>query len=56
MRKYFFGVIIAAGGCDGQSAKAIVDAGDADMIAFGRHFVANPDLPQRLRRNLPLNR
>lgn len=56
LRKYFSGVIIAAGGFDGQSAKAIVDAGDADMIAFGRHFVANPDLPQRLRRNLPLNR
>jgi len=56
LRKHFSGVVITAGGFDGQSAKAIVEAGYADMIAFGRHFVANPDLPKRLRRNLPLNR
>jgi N-ethylmaleimide reductase len=56
LREHFSGVLITAGGFDGQSAKAIVEAGDADLIAFGRHFVANPDLPKRLRRNLPLNR
>ena len=28
---------------------------DADLVAFGRHFPANPDLPKRIREGLPLN-
>lgn len=55
MRKHYKGVIIAAGGFNGETAEAIVQAGDADLVAFGRHFIANPDLPKRLRENLPLN-
>ncbi|MFS8974540.1 alkene reductase [Cupriavidus necator] len=55
IRKHYPGTIIAAGGFTGSTAQEIVDAGDADLVAFGRHFVANPDLPERLRRNLPLN-
>lgn len=55
IRKHYKGVIIAAGGFDGESAEAILQAGDADLVAFGRHFIANPDLPERLRHNLPLN-
>src|ERR1700730_515083 len=55
LRKHFSGVIIAAGSFDGHSAETIADAGDADLIAFGRHFVANPDLPKPLR-SLPLLR
>jgi N-ethylmaleimide reductase len=55
LRAHFHGPIVAAGGFDGASAEAIVQAGDADLVAFGRHFIANPDLPERLRRNLPLN-
>jgi N-ethylmaleimide reductase len=55
LRAHFHGPIVAAGGFDGASADAIVAAGDADLVAFGRHFIANPDLPERLRRNLPLN-
>ena len=38
-----------------QTAEAILQAGDADLVAFGRDFIANPDLPERLRRELPLN-
>jgi len=34
---------------------AIVETGDADLVAFGRHFIANPYLPDRLRLALPLN-
>jgi 2,4-dienoyl-CoA reductase-like NADH-dependent reductase (Old Yellow Enzyme family) len=34
----------------------LVASGDADLVAFGRHFISNPDLPERLRRCLPLNR
>jgi N-ethylmaleimide reductase len=56
LRAHFHGPIIAAGGFDGKSAEAIVAAGDADLVAFGRHFIANPDLPERLRQHLPLNR
>jgi N-ethylmaleimide reductase len=44
LRKIFNGRIIAAGGFEPASAEAIVEKGDADLVAFGRHFVANPDL------------
>jgi len=56
LRKKFSRTLIAAGGFSGDSAAAVVAAGDADLVAFGRHFIANPDLPERLRRRLPLNR
>jgi 2,4-dienoyl-CoA reductase-like NADH-dependent reductase (Old Yellow Enzyme family) len=34
----------------------VLDKGDADLVAFGRHFIANPDLVERFRLGLPLNR
>jgi N-ethylmaleimide reductase len=55
LRKIFKGKIIAAGGFEPDSAEAIVEKGDADLVAFGRHFVANPDLPMRIQSGLPLN-
>jgi N-ethylmaleimide reductase len=55
IRKHYKGLIIAAGGFDGTAAEAILSAGDADLVAFGRHFIANPDLPERLRKGWPLN-
>ncbi|NGZ85085.1 alkene reductase [Duganella aceris] len=55
IRKHYRGTIIAAGGFDGAKAEAIVQSGDADLVAFGRHFIANPDLPERLRNHWPLN-
>jgi N-ethylmaleimide reductase len=55
IRRHYRGTIIAAGGFDGAGAEAIVKAGDADLVAFGRHFIANPDLPERLRQGWPLN-
>jgi len=55
IRQHFKGLIIAAGGFDGESAKAILEEGTADLVAFGRHFIANPDLPERLRNGWPLN-
>jgi N-ethylmaleimide reductase len=54
LRPYFPGPIIAAGGFDGDSAEAVVATGDADLVAFGRHFTSNPDLPYRLKHKLPL--
>jgi N-ethylmaleimide reductase len=56
IRKVFNGPIIVAGGFDRGGAQDIVERGDADLVAFGRFFSSNPDLPERLRRNLPLTR
>jgi N-ethylmaleimide reductase len=55
LRKIFKGNIIAAGGFEPDSAEAVVEKGDADLVAFGRHFLANPDLPKRIQLGLPLN-
>jgi N-ethylmaleimide reductase len=56
LRPNFSRTLIAAGGFTSASAEAIVSCGDADLVAFGRHFISNPDLPERLRRGLPLTR
>ena len=55
MRKIFNEKIIAAGGFEPDSAEAIIEKGDADLVAFGRHFIANPDLSKRIKLGLPLN-
>lgn len=54
LRQYFKGPIIAAGGFDRTGAEDILARGDADLVAFGRHFASNPDLPYRLQQQLPL--
>ena len=54
LRKIFKGPILAAGGFDREGAKEILHRSNADLIAFGRWFSSNPDLPERLRRELPL--
>jgi len=46
---------MAAGGYNRENAIDIVEKGDADLVAFGRHFISNPDLPFRLQHNYPLN-
>jgi 2,4-dienoyl-CoA reductase-like NADH-dependent reductase (Old Yellow Enzyme family) len=38
-----------------ESAQQIVGSGDADAVAFGKLYIANPDLPRRFRLNAPLN-
>jgi N-ethylmaleimide reductase len=48
------GRIIAAGGFEPEGAEAIIEKGDADLVAFGRHFISNPDLPRRIALGLPL--
>jgi N-ethylmaleimide reductase len=55
LRKIYKGNILAAGGFDPASAEAIIERGDADMVAFGRYFISNPDLPRRIQLGLPLN-
>lgn len=55
LRTVFSGLIIAAGGFHLENAEALLSQREADMVAFGRAFIANPDLPRRLRDELPLN-
>jgi N-ethylmaleimide reductase len=55
LRREFDGVFILAGGFDRTSAEAALEARMADLIAFGRPFLANPDLVERLKANAPLN-
>ncbi|MGB7302106.1 MAG: alkene reductase [Burkholderiaceae bacterium] len=43
------GVLIAAGNFRGDSGAEIIERGDADAVAYGRFFISNPDLPERLR-------
>ncbi len=52
----FGGKLIAAGGFTRDTAAQVVAEGWADAVAFGRLFIANPDLPERFRRGAPLNR
>jgi N-ethylmaleimide reductase len=55
IRKNYKGTLMLAGGFDADSAEEWLAKGRADLIAFGRKFLANPDLPQRLRERAPLN-
>ena len=55
IRKHYPGTIIAAGGFDASTADQILVEGSADLVAFGRAFISNPDLPERLRKQSPLN-
>ena len=55
LKPIFGGPVIAAGGFNAKDAEAIVSEGKVDLVAFGRHFIANPDLPRRLKEGTPLN-
>jgi hypothetical protein len=44
-----------AGHCDAHSGHAAIARGEADLVAFGVPFLANPDLPARYRNNASLN-
>lgn len=55
MKQAFGGVFIANEGFDAQTAADAVAAGDADAVAFGKAAIANPDLPERIRRNSAWN-
>jgi N-ethylmaleimide reductase len=54
MRTAFGGTLILSGGYDRARAEADLAAGRGELVAFGRPFIANPDLVRRLRENLPL--
>ncbi|WCJ34931.1 12-oxophytodienoate reductase 1 [Euphorbia peplus] len=56
MRKAFKGAFMVAGGYDRKDGNEAVEENHADLIAYGRHFLANPDLPKRFELDVPLNR
>lgn len=55
LRQRFKGALILAGEFDRERAIHAIEQGRADFIAFGRLFIANPDLVERLRLQAPLN-
>ncbi len=55
LRKAWPRTFILSGGFDRASAEAALSEGRADLVAFGRPFLSNPDLVTRLQRALPLN-
>lgn len=54
MRPHFNGVYAAGAGFLGDSAEAMLASGGADAIVFGKPFIANPDLPRRMREGITL--
>jgi N-ethylmaleimide reductase len=55
LRSKYRGMLMLAGGFDHDTAERWLEEGRADLIAFGRKFLANPDLPERFRLRAPLN-
>jgi N-ethylmaleimide reductase len=55
LRKRFKGAYIANNGFDFDLATKVLAANQADLIAFGKPFISNPDLVERLQRGAPLN-
>jgi 2,4-dienoyl-CoA reductase-like NADH-dependent reductase (Old Yellow Enzyme family) len=55
LKAAFGGTYIANEGFTQATAEGVLQAGEADAVAFGRLFIANPDLPTRFASGLPLN-
>jgi N-ethylmaleimide reductase len=55
MRDAFGGTVMLNGGYDRETGNRAVSEGRADLVSYGRLFLANPDLPRRFAEALPLN-
>ena len=55
LKAAFGGIYIANEGFDLAGAEAVLAAGEADAVGFGKLFISNPDLPARLKAQAPLN-
>jgi 2,4-dienoyl-CoA reductase-like NADH-dependent reductase (Old Yellow Enzyme family) len=55
LKRAFGGVFIANDGLTAETAGQLLERDEADAVAWGKWFIANPDLPRRLRLNAPLN-
>lgn len=56
IRTRFTNTLILSGGYDMERAEADIESGMADLIAFGRPFINNPDFVERLKNDLPLSK
>ncbi|XP_043696340.1 12-oxophytodienoate reductase 2-like [Telopea speciosissima] len=56
MRKAFNGTFIIAGGYGREEGNEAISKNHADLVAYGRWFLANPDLPKRFELDAPLNK
>lgn len=56
LRQLFGGVFVANEAIDQKTGQQLLDEGKADAVAFGKLFIANPDLPLRFAKHAPLNR
>jgi N-ethylmaleimide reductase len=54
LRSNFSGTLVVTGQYSAERAVVALELGHADLVGFGRLFVANPDLPRRLREGLPM--
>ena len=54
LKRRFGGVLIANENFSADIAQQAIARGDADAVSFGKHFIANPDLPRRLRIGAPM--
>ena len=55
-RKAFRGTFIVNGGYDRDEGDKVISGGYADLVSYGRLFLANPDLPERFRKKADLNK
>jgi N-ethylmaleimide reductase len=55
IREIFNGTFILNGGYDKEKGNDAIRKGEADLVSYGALFLANPDLPERFKRNAPLN-
>ncbi|MFI2743904.1 alkene reductase [Zhouia sp. PK063] len=53
-RPFYEGSLMINGGFDQETGNKIIEEGYADMVAYGKLFISNPDLPQRFAFNAPL--
>jgi N-ethylmaleimide reductase len=55
LRPYFKGVMIANNGFNPKSGLAKLQSGDCDAVSYGRLYISNPDLAERLVAGFPVN-
>src|SRR5690606_2054691 len=55
VRDQYPGILVAAGGYDRARAESLLQRKGADLVAFGRPFISNPDLVERMQCNAPLS-
>lgn len=55
IRKIFKGTFMLNGGYSAEKGNEAIRNGEADLVSYGSLFLANPDLPDRFKRNAPLN-